>query len=77
MSDRLDVRRMLLRRGWTEDPGLGAMRKNASTWAVGNDSGDGFLSGPSRRGGEYVVDFPSDTPARVIVAACEAAAGVR
>jgi hypothetical protein len=77
VSDRLDVRRMLLKRGWAEGPGRGTIRKNAATWAVVSDAGDGFLGGPSRRGGEYCVDFPSDTPARVIVAACEAAAGVR
>lgn len=77
MAERLDVRRMLLKRGWTQSSDFGPIRKNAATWAVTNNGGDGFLSGPSRRGGEYVVDFPSDTPARVIVAACEAAAGVR
>lgn len=40
MAERLDVRRMLLRRGWTEDSALGPLRKNGALWAVANDSGD-------------------------------------
>jgi hypothetical protein len=72
MAERLDVRRMLLRRGWTEDPGLGKLRKNGALWAVTNDSGDSGLDGCNQK---YGIDFPSGVPARVIVAACEAASG--
>lgn len=72
MSDRLDVRRMLLRRGWTEHR-HGVIRKGHAVWAVANGAGDSFLDVPSRRG-THVVEFPGGVPARVIVAACEAAA---
>lgn len=72
MSERLDVRRMLLRRGWTEDRGLGSLRKNGALWVVLNDCGDSGLDGLDRK---YSVEFDSGVPARVIVGACEAAAG--
>lgn len=74
MSDRLDVRRMLLRRGWTEDRGeLCLLRKNGSVWAA-SGAGDSSVSGPSSRGGLWTVGFDYTVPARVIVATCEAAA---
>lgn len=72
MGERLDVRRMLLCRGWTEHR-HGVFRKGRAVWAVGNDSGDSFLDVPSRRG-THVVEFPNGVPARVVVAACEEAA---
>ncbi|MFV8127498.1 hypothetical protein [Streptomyces syringium] len=66
---RYDVRRMLIARGWAQD-GEWFMRKNNVLWTetAGRASG---LDGPD---GRYVVEFASDVPARVIVAACEAAA---
>ncbi|GCD44127.1 hypothetical protein [Streptomyces paromomycinus] len=78
MSERLDVRRMLLARGWTEKRS-GLLMKGGACWAVTNDCGDSSLSGP-RRGrcdGQFTFDFPGDVPARVIVSAAEAAAEVR
>ncbi|MEU7149141.1 hypothetical protein AB0B15_14065 [Streptomyces sp. NPDC045456] len=78
MSERLDVRRMLLARGWTEKR-HGLLEKGGASWAAVNDCGDSSLSGP-RRGrpdDRFTFDFPGDVPARVIVAAAEAAAEVR
>lgn len=75
MSLRLDVRRMLLRRGWTEESGeVGLLRKNGSVWAATNYGGDSSVSGPSSRGGLWTVGFDNSVPARVIVATCEAGA---
>ncbi|WP_159029689.1 hypothetical protein [Streptomyces marincola] len=75
MAERLDVRRMLLRRGWVED-GHGVLRKDGAVFGS-TGAGDAFLSGPGRgRRGEWTADFPSGVCARVIVAAAEAAAGV-
>lgn len=72
MSERLDVRRMLLKRGWTEDRDLWpVLRKGGAHWAATNNKGDSGLGGP---GGKFTVPFDSYVPARVIVAACEAAA---
>ncbi|MFK8850431.1 hypothetical protein [Streptomyces sp. Ac-502] len=77
MSERLDVRRMLLARGWTEKR-HGLLVKGDASWAATNDCGDSSLSGPARgRGDRFTFDFPGDVPARVIVAAAEAAAEVR
>lgn len=74
MSDRLDVRRMLLRRGWTEDAAeLCLLRKNGSVWAA-SGAGDSSVSGPTSRGDLWTVGFDNTVPARVIVATCEAAA---
>ena len=72
MSERLDVRRMLLHRDWAEDYTLGPLRKGGAVWAVTNDCGDSGLSGRGRKQ-TYTIEFPSHVPARVIVAACEAA----
>jgi hypothetical protein len=73
MSERLDVRRMLLQRGWTEDAD-GGLRKADAFWAAFNNSGDSGVGGPGRRGGRCSVAFDADVPARIIVATCEAAA---
>lgn len=63
---------MLLRRGWTQDPELWpVLRKNGALWAAVNNCGDSGLDGRDKK---YSVAFDSDVPARVIVAACEAAA---
>jgi hypothetical protein len=75
MSERLDVRRMLLRRGWTEDSDIVCLlRKSGCVWAA-IGAGDSSVSGPSSRGGLWTVGFDNTVPARVIVATCEAAAG--
>lgn len=76
MTERLDVRRMLLARGWTEEE-HGLLVKGGASWAATNDCGDSSLSGPARHGDQFTFDFPGDVPARVIVAAAEAAAEVR
>lgn len=70
MSQRLDVRRMLIKRGWAEDR-EGCLRKGGALWASHNTVGDSGLDGPGQR---YNIAFDSDVPARIIVAACEAAA---
>lgn len=75
MSQRLDVRKMLLKRGWREPRGIGRVAvKGDAVWAPSNDHGDSSLS--ARRGDQtmYTIGFASDVPTRVIVAACEAAA---
>lgn len=71
MGERLDVRRMLLRRGWTEGSDLCVLRKNGAVWALANTAGDSGLDG---RDNKYSIAFDSGVPARVIVAACEEAA---
>lgn len=70
MAERLDVRRMLLRRGWTEGSDLSVLRKNGALWAVTSDAGDSGLDGRDQK---YTIAFDSGVPARVIVAACEEA----
>lgn len=71
MGERLDVRRMLLRRGWTEGSDLCVLSKNGTVWALANNAGDSGLDG---RDGKYSIAFDSGVPSRVIVAACEEAA---
>lgn len=73
MSSRLDVRRMLLRRGWTEDR-EGFLHKGGALWTATNNAGDSGVDGPGKR---WSVTFDNDVPARIIVATCEAAATVR
>jgi hypothetical protein len=71
MDRRVDVRRMLLARGWQEDPKLWLLlRKGDLTWGSPNEYRD-----PSRSSAEggWQIQFPGDEPARVIVAACETA----
>jgi hypothetical protein len=70
MSERLDVRKMLLRRGWVEGSGLCVLRKNGAVWALANSAGDSGVDGIH---GKYSIAFDSGVPARVIVAACEEA----
>jgi hypothetical protein len=72
MSERLDVRKMLVRRGWDEGSDQ-CLRKNGALWVAINSSGDSGLDGPNQT---YSVTFNADVPARIIVATCEAAAGV-
>jgi hypothetical protein len=70
---RLDVRRMLLARGWQEiDHGL-LSRNNVTVSYSGTDV---FVTGLGARGSRATTDFPSSIPARVIVAMCESWADV-
>lgn len=73
-NERGDVRRMLLLKDWQHDdyPSR-VLRKGNVTWAPSNYVGDSAMSGRGHRG-TWTVGFPTDVPARVIVAACEAAA---
>ncbi|MFD9248473.1 hypothetical protein [Streptomyces bottropensis] len=66
---RLDVTEALEAAGWDggDDRLLG---KNGAFWGVTNESDDSSLTCPN----DTVIDFPSDTPTVVIVAACLAAA---
>ncbi|MFK8844747.1 hypothetical protein [Streptomyces sp. Ac-502] len=59
MSERLDVRRMLLARGWTEKR-HGLLVKGDASWAATNDCGDSSLSGPARG---VATGSPSTFPA--------------
>ncbi|MFI6117442.1 hypothetical protein [Kitasatospora sp. NPDC051164] len=70
MSQRLDVRRMLLKRGWTEGPD-GCLRKGSALWVASNDNGDSGLDGAD---GAYSIPFIADVPARVITAIAETVA---
>lgn len=74
MSQRGDVRRMLLARGWDEGE-YAVLHKAGATWA-GIARGDSALSGQGRAPWcqQWTVGFNRDVPARVIVAVCEAAA---
>lgn len=71
-TDRLDVVEALEAAGWTgdDDYPLSLLRKNGATYGVIGDSGDSSLTGQ----GGWTVDFPTDMPTVVIVAACLAAA---
>ncbi|MEU5476704.1 hypothetical protein [Streptomyces mirabilis] len=71
-TDRMDVVEALETAGWTgdDDNPLGILRRNGAVWSVYNDSGDSGLTCPNNA----VLDFPSDTPTIVVVAACLAAA---
>lgn len=79
MKRRLDVRRMLLARGWEESPSLVLHRRFAhdptqSKVTVSVNGSDVFVTGVTRRAVGYLrdtVSIPSGVPARVIVALCE------
>lgn len=74
MAGRLDVRRMLIRRGWQHRRGgYLAVEKGNVCWAPVNEHGDSSLSLYEDRRALFTVGFGGDVPARVIVAACEAA----
>jgi hypothetical protein len=71
---RLDVRRMLLKRGWHEPKGPGrTMERGRAVWATSNRCGDSSLTAYRDGRGEFTIAFTSEVPARVIVAACEIA----
>jgi hypothetical protein len=71
---RLDVRKMLLKRNWQEPKGFGrTMEKGRAVWATSNASGDSVLTAFRDGRAEFTIGFTSEVPARVIVAACEAA----
>jgi hypothetical protein len=73
MSERLDVRRMLLRRGWTEDH-EGFLWRNGAMWTALNAAGD---SGVTARERAYDIQFNGDVPARIITAIAETIANDR
>lgn len=69
---RLDVVEALEAAGWTGDADmpLSILRHpSGAAWAVTNESDDSGLDCPNGA----VVEFPSDTPTVVVVAACLAA----
>ncbi|MFG2532808.1 hypothetical protein [Streptomyces sp. NPDC048516] len=71
--DRLDVVEALETAGWTGDADmpLSILRHpSGAVWALANGSGDSGLDCPNGA----VIEFPSDTPTIVVVAACLAAA---
>ncbi|KUN32473.1 hypothetical protein AQJ11_02815 [Streptomyces corchorusii] len=72
-NPRLDVVELLEAAGWVgdEENPLGLLRCNGAIWGVTSDGGDSSLTEPAA--GE-TIEFPSGTPAEVIVAACLAAA---
>ncbi|MFH8805265.1 hypothetical protein ACH4F6_37945 [Streptomyces sp. NPDC017936] len=67
---RLDVAEALEADGWTGDDDGHLLRKNGAVWAVTSPNDDSGLTCPNGA----VLDFPRDTPAVVIIAACLAAA---
>jgi hypothetical protein len=77
---REDVRRLLTERGWTEVYANGPLRKGEVTWApLGRlrESVLGLHVDDPRQHPDLLIEFSPQIPARVIVAACEAAAGDR
>jgi hypothetical protein len=71
-TTRFDVSEVLEAADWIGDADnpLEILRKNGATWAVINDAADSQLGADG-----WNIQFPSDAPAVVIVAACLAAAG--
>lgn len=71
-DDWLIVTEALEAAGWTgaDDNPLEILEHDGATWAIANDCGD---SGLSKDG--WTVEFPSDTPVSVVIAACLAAVG--
>jgi hypothetical protein len=68
---RLDVGEALEAAGWNTDPASGVLRHpSGALWGVLNDSDASGLDCPNGA----VIEFPRDTPAVVVVAACLAAA---
>lgn len=69
--DRVDVFEVLETAGWTVDPDypLSIIRCGDAVFAVTNECNDSGLTCPNGA----TVDFPSDTPSMVIIAACLAA----
>ncbi|MFG2359347.1 hypothetical protein [Streptomyces sp. NPDC048521] len=67
---RLDVTEALEAAGWTGDESRTVLRKNGALWALTNETGESGLDCPNGA----VIEFPSNTPTVVIIAACLAAA---
>ena len=68
MSNRLDVRRMLLARNWVEKD-FGLLKKSGTSVSVSGS--DVFVTGPAKGGAGFTTVVIADAPARVIVALCE------
>ncbi|MGW9238092.1 hypothetical protein ACWGRL_05045 [[Kitasatospora] papulosa] len=69
---RLDIVEALEAAGWSgdEEMPLSILRHASGTvWAVHNECGDSSATCPNGA----VIEFPSDTPAVVVIAACLAA----
>ncbi|MFJ3283310.1 hypothetical protein [Streptomyces halstedii] len=71
-NDWLLITEALEMAGWVGDADrpLEILRKDSAVWAVLNDTGESGLGGQG-----WNIEFPSGTPAVVIVAACLAATG--
>ena len=67
---RLDVTEALEAAGWTSDETRTVLRKNGALWALTSEGGESGLDCPNGA----VIEFPSNTPTVVVVAACLAAA---
>ncbi|MFF8901700.1 hypothetical protein ACF082_29945 [Streptomyces lydicus] len=67
---RLDVAEALEAAGWAGPDDGHLLRKGGAVWAVTNECDDSGLTCPNGA----TLDFPSDVPTVVIVAACLAAA---
>lgn len=67
---RLDVAEALEAAGWTGGDDGQLLGKDGAFWGVTNEADDSSLTCPN----DAVIDFPSDTPTVVVVAACLAAA---
>lgn len=65
-----DVRDQLHAHGWTVNQ-EGCLVKNGALWTELNENLESGLDGPGKA---WQIEFPSNTPVAVIVAACEAAA---
>ncbi|MER5653474.1 hypothetical protein ABT076_10705 [Streptomyces sp. NPDC002131] len=70
--ERLDVIDALEAAGWTSDGvyPLEILRMGEAAFAIADEAGNSVLAT-----GGWAVDFPSDVPVLVVVAACLAAAG--
>ena len=64
-----DVREQLRVLGWKENE-EGCMVKSGALWTEINDQLESGLDGPDK---DWQIEFPKNTPAAVIAAACEAA----
>ncbi|WP_173313153.1 hypothetical protein [Streptomyces fulvorobeus] len=71
-DDWLIVTEALEAAGWTgaDDNPLEILQKDGACWAISNDCYDSAVSKDG-----WNVDFPSDTPVSVVIAACLAAVG--
>lgn len=78
-NERCDVHKALVQRRWKLSPRSGSRLlvspNGRACWAPSNDRGDSSVDG-DRGVARWTTSFSGEVPAHVIVAACEAAAGV-